>query len=287
MSRNGIICTNSEDDGRRLFDVLANTGKFNPAFLFFIPMNDLKADVKYFTLWVEKLKAAMEASSGKKITPAALKSAIALCNETRSLLRQVYEQRKQAKPALSGTEMMRLCLAAKVMPREEFNKEVKALLPYLKQREAKVKSAKPRLLISADHLDDWRYADLIENQVGAVIAMDDLDYGSRFCCEDVSTTGNNLTGALAEHYLALPDYCGMGLWWRSVDRVIKWVREFEIAGVVQLVPSGLFPREMRTPYFKTRLEAEHIPFSHLKIEYQFANPGQLTTRIGAFVEMLG
>ena len=283
---NAVICTNSEDDGRRIYDVIASTKKFNPAFLLFIPQNNHQADLKYFTLWLGRLKSALETASGKSITQAALKGAIELCNETRNLLKSVYELRKQTSPALSGTEMMRLCLAATVMPKQTFNQEIKALLPYLKKREVPARSVAPRLLVSSDYLDDWRYFNLIEDEVGALIAMDDLDTGSRYCWEDCSTSGDDLIRSLAERYLSLPDYAGQGLWVRSIDRVINWAREFSIAGVIELIPSGVFPREMRTPYFRQRCEEEDIPFSYLRSEYQFANAGQLKTRVGAFVEML-
>lgn len=281
-----VICTNSEDDGRRLYDVIASTGKFNPTFLLFIPQGNHQVDVKYFARWIEHLKSALEAASGKKITLASLKHAIGLCNETRGLLRSVYELRKHPRPALSGTEMLRLCLAARVMPKQEFNQEMKALLPYLQKREMPARSVEPRLLISGDYLDDWRYLSLIEDDVGALIAMDDLDVGSRCCWEDCSSSRDELIYSLAERYLSLPDYVGQALWVRGVNRVINWVREFNIAGVIEFGPSGAFPREMRTPYFGKRLKEEGIPFSYIRTEYQFANPGQLTTRIGAFVEML-
>ncbi|MBI4267129.1 MAG: 2-hydroxyacyl-CoA dehydratase [Chloroflexi bacterium] len=283
---NGVICTNTEDDGRRLYDVIASTGKFKPAFMLFIPEGNHQADLKYFTLWLGRLKSALETAGGKPITAASLKTAIELCNQTRSLLRSVYELRKQPKPALSGTEMMRLCLAAKVMPRTEFNQEIAALLPYLRKRESAVNSAGPRLLVSADYLDDWRYLGLIEAEVGAVVAMDDLDYGGRYCWEDCSNSGEDPVRALAGRYLSLPDYSGQGLWVRGIDRVLDWIREFNIAGVIELSPSGIFPREMRTPYFRRRCEAAGIPFVYLRSEYQLANQGQITTRIGAFVEML-
>lgn len=281
-----VICTNSEDDGRRLYDVIASTGKFKPTFLLFVPQGNRQADVKYFARWIERLKSALEAASGKVITSASLKHAIKLCNETRGLLRSIYELRKRPRPALSGTETLRLCLAARIMPKQEFNQEMKSLLPYLQERETPVRTVEPRLIISSDYLDDWRYLSLIEDDVGALIAMDDLDVGSRYCWEDCSASENDLIYSLAERYLSLPDYAGQGLWERAVNRVIHWVHEFNIGGVIELGPSGMFPREMRTPYFRRRLEEEGIAFSYLRTEYQFANPGQLSTRIGAFVEML-
>jgi benzoyl-CoA reductase/2-hydroxyglutaryl-CoA dehydratase subunit BcrC/BadD/HgdB len=281
-----LLCTNCDDDGRRFYDVAAWSKKISLVFLLVVPQASYNVNKNYFSRCLEKLISSLELVSSRRITRASIEEAIHLCNETRLLLRRVYELLKQPQPAVMGSEVVRLCLAAKVMPKQEFNRELKIVLPYLENGGRRVKATGPRLLVSGDDLHDWRYLALIEDECGGVIAMDDLDTGSRYCWGDCVDSGDDLINCLADRYLSFPDLAGQGDWDRQIDRVVRWVREFNIQGVIELQHSGQYSRSMRSPYFRKRLADEGIKFMSVKTEYQLANVGQLRTRIGAFVEML-
>jgi benzoyl-CoA reductase/2-hydroxyglutaryl-CoA dehydratase subunit BcrC/BadD/HgdB len=106
-----------------------------------------------------------------EITEKELWSQIEVYNTMRSLLRKVYELRKREVPALTGAEVLGITTAARIMPKEEFNKELGALLPYLETREGPFKQTRPRLLMSGENLDNLAYVELVEN-CGAAVVMD-------------------------------------------------------------------------------------------------------------------
>ncbi|MFC1928776.1 2-hydroxyacyl-CoA dehydratase subunit D [Chloroflexota bacterium] len=280
-----VINTSREDDSRALDCVIGSLDKFSLVHLMSVPQIDTALAVSYYAYQIEGLKSALEALSGKVITAAALSQAIELCNETRGLLRKIYELRKRPWPAVSGMEALGIAMSARIMNKEEFNKELKELLPYLDGRKAPLKSVQLRLLVSGDTLDDPRYLQLIEEQ-GCVVAMDDLDTGSRYCWEDCKIDGSDPISSLAKHYLSLPDFARQINWDRQLDRIIQWVREFDVHGVLELRQLYQLSRQTRTPFLIKNFKEAGIPFFSIERDYQLSASGQLGTRVGAFLETL-
>lgn len=281
----GAVATNRDQDLTRMFDVWQKVDKIPFAGFLHVPHSDGRLAEDFFREEIVKLAGAVESWGGGAVTPQSLGQAIAVHNRMRSLLRAAYDLRKRDVPALSGAEALGLTLAATAMPKERFNSELEALLPYLKKREAPLKGLRPRLLVSSELLDDPRYLEVIEG-TGAVVAMDDLDTGSRYFWDPVVEEGDDVFSALAKRYLYGP--AGPRMWWwhRLADRIIDWLREFRIDGVVLLVQVYCRPSEMWAPYLESRLKEAGIPCFTFVREYALTNVGQLRTRIEAFVETL-
>jgi benzoyl-CoA reductase/2-hydroxyglutaryl-CoA dehydratase subunit BcrC/BadD/HgdB len=213
-----------------------------------------------------------------------LRDAIAVYDKGRALLRKVYELRKREEPPITGGEALAITMAAMVMPRDEFNQELEALLPYLETRKAKVSRTKPRLLLSGDLLDNPAYIDLVE-AAGCLVAMDDMDTGSRYFWEEVDG-GSDLAQALAVRYLK--NRSPRMLDWRGqIEQLVKWAKEFNIDGVLELPDTYDYTRGFRRPVLEKQLKEADIPLMSFERDYYLSNVGQLKTRIGAFLEILG
>jgi benzoyl-CoA reductase/2-hydroxyglutaryl-CoA dehydratase subunit BcrC/BadD/HgdB len=231
---------------------------------------------------ITKLIEALGEFGGTAIGPRSLLQAIEVFNETRSLLRTLYELRKRETPPVSGNEASGIVAAATVMPKDLFNEEMKAVLQCLDGRKASVSQIRPRLLVSSDRLDDAAYLKLLEDD--ALVAMDDLDTGSRYFWQMVNTGLDDPVNALARRYLGVASP-RMISWKRQAEQVVEWAKDWKINGVVELPLRYSYPRAFRTPFFRKSLDEAGIPNISIERDYLLTNVGQLRTRIQAFLEM--
>ncbi len=280
----GIITTDQDQDLVRLWDVLMYLKTTPFCYIMHIPYVDSELNYRFLTDEIRRLISNLEDFWGVKITEDSLRSSIDIYNQMRSLLGRMYELRKREIPPLSGAEVLGITTAVTVMPKEHFNHEMETLLPYLEKREIKLKQVHPRLLIESDMLDNPAYMNLIEE--GCLVAMDDMDTGSRYFNQTVDTTLEDPAYALAKRYISRHGAPRMVSWDRQVEQVIKWVKEFNIDGVLGLPIAWCYPQRFRMPFLSEKLQEVGIRSICLEREYHLTNVGQLRTRIGAFLEML-
>ncbi len=280
----GVVATDREQDLVRLWDVWAHLRRTPLTHIMHIPSREDELGYRQMAKDTTALIKAMEKFGGREITTESLQKAIAVFNKTRTLLSRLYEMRKRETPPVSGSEAMSIVAAAMVMPKEEFNKELESLLPYLEQR--KVPShERPRLLVSSDTLDTPSYLELVE-QTGAIIAMDDLDPGSRYFWKQVDADSKDPIYALAVRYLSRPAHPRMFDWDKQMQQLKDWVIEYDCDGVLELVEAYSLPREFRVPVTRAELTKAGIPNLSVPRQRDMADAGQISTRIQAFVEML-
>ena len=280
----GIIVADIDQDLLRLWDVLVYLKAKPFCHFVHVPFVDSNLSQQFFTGEIRELVKNLEDFGGVKITEDSLRSSIDTYNNMRDLLGKVYELRKRETPPLSGAEILGITTSAQVMPREQFNHELEALLPYLEKRKANLKQVRPRLLVSSDMLDNPAYLSLVEEY--CLVAMDDMDTGSRYFMQNVDTTLEDPIYALAKRYLSHHGGPRMAHWDKQIDQLTKWVNDYSIDGVLSLPLAWCYPQQFRMPYLSRKLSEEHVPNISLDREYHLANVGQLRTRIGAFIEMI-
>ena len=281
----GIVCTYWDDDSRRLWDALVHLGKFPfaPTPLH-VPRRDGELSYGYFTKVISELMGSLEEFGGVEISAESLQHAIEEYNRMRAFLKRIYDTRKRERPPVSGSEVLGLTLAAMIMPVDQYNKELEVLVDWIEQRESPQKIVHPRLLVASDHLDNPAYLQLIEES-GALVAMDDLDTGSRYFWGAVDPNLEPIY-ALAKRYITRPPCPRMFFWERQIDQIIQWVKEFNIDGVLNFPQMYAWDRVCVSPYFTRMMEEAGIPVATIEREYRLANVGQLRTRIEAFLEIL-
>jgi benzoyl-CoA reductase/2-hydroxyglutaryl-CoA dehydratase subunit BcrC/BadD/HgdB len=115
--------------------------------------------------------------------------------------------------------------------------------------------------------------------------MDDMDTGSRYFWE-MADDGKDPVYALAVRYLK--NRSPRMLDWRSqVEQLVQWAKEFNIDGVLELPDTYDYTRGFRKPVLEQWLKEADIPLMSFERDYYLSNVGQLKTRIGAFLEILG
>jgi benzoyl-CoA reductase subunit C len=280
----GIIVADIDQDLLRLWDVLVYLKKKPFCHFVHVPFMDSKLNYQFFVDEIKKLIRNLEEFGGVNITEDSLRSSIGTYNKMRKLLGNIYELRKRETPPLSGAELLGITTAAQIMPKEQFNLEIEALLPFIEKRKASLKQVHPRLLLSSDMLDNPAYLSLIEEY--CVVAMDDMDTGSRYFMQMVDTACEDSIGAIADRYLSRHGSPRMAHWDKQADQLIKWVNDYSIEGMLSLSLTWCYPQQFRVPYMSRKLKEAGIPNVSFDREYHAANMGQLRTRIGAFVEMI-
>ncbi len=281
----GVVLTHLDDDQRRLWDSWLHMGK-TPDFAhyLYVPRKTAPIFIKAFRSGLARLVAKLEMWVGDIISEESLRQAIEVYNKWRAYLMSLYELRKRDLPPLSGSEFLALITASFTMPKDEFTQELECLLDYIKERKAAVSKVRPRLLISSEDLDLPEYLKLIEDQ-GCLVAMDDLNTGSRYIWQEVDNTEEPLY-ALAQRYLTRPACPRMYDWDNYIEQLIRWVKGFNIDGVLNLPLMWSMWRDDITPYLEERLREAGIPVMTFYCQYHFADIGQLQTRIGGFLESL-
>ncbi len=280
----GVVAANDEDLVR-LLDVWTYLRAPRFTHVVHVPHQNSRLACMQLEMEIVRFKRALEGYSGVRITDESLLAAMNVFNETRGLLMKMYELRKREAPPLSGAETLGITTAAMIMPKDRFNKDMESLLPYLAGRTTSLKHLHPRLLVSSDMLDNPAYLELAEN-ASCIVAMDDLDTGSRYFWGTRQASGQDPIVALAENYTSQPGGPRMCDWERQVNQIIDWVWEFRIDGVLELTQAYSYARLFRVPFLRDRLKAVGIPSISLRREYRLADTGQLRTRIEAFLETL-
>ncbi len=281
----GIAATDWEQDGTRCYDLLEYWGKPASGHLLHVPRAKRDRNLTYFVHKINEFISAVENFSGREITERSLRQAAQQVNTVRSLLMRMYSLRQRQQVPLSGKECLNICLASMTMDREEFIRRMESLLPYLERRPTTGNSARPRLLVVSDFLDDGAFLDLIE-EAGAVVVMDDLDTGSRYFWDAVDTDFSDITTAIAKRYLNRVPCPRMAFYKEEIDQAIAWTEDFKVDGVLLLYLPWCYSRQFRTPFWTGRFKGAGIPFTALEREYCLFHLAQLKTRIEAFIETL-
>jgi len=284
----GLVFTNSCDVVRRLYDNIKENRRSDFHFMHFITVphkvnEELVAWYKdEFKEFAENIEKAFEV----EITEAKLRQAIDVYNETRHLLRDLYELRKSDSPPISGAETLNVVLAGNSLPKDRYNQMLRELLDELRQRKGIVKYRARLMIAGSGGCDNPDYLGVME-EMGGLVVTDSLCFGSRYFWEPVDAKGDLMLN-LARAYLKRPS-CP-----RMVDDVgergefvKQMVKDFKVDGVIfqRIRYCDLWGGQLL--YTKKDLREAGIPLLILEREYMMRDVGQVRTRVQAFLETIG
>lgn len=282
----GFIFTNSCDHTRRLYDVLRETKQFPLMHLLSVPHKVSGEGIARFHRdEFIRLKKALEETFGMEITKDKLRKAIEVYNESRKLLRQLYELRKGPNPPLTGAETLSIMTAAGLMPRDQYNELLTKLLEELKERRG-LSDHKARLMVAGSGgCDDPAYFQAIED-LGGLIVTDTLCLGTRGFWHPVEVEDDLMLG-LARSYLKQPACANMTDQVAGrVEYIKQMAKDFEVDGVIfqRIRYCDLWGGQLL--YVTDKLKEYGIPMLSLEREYTSGGEGQLQTRVQAFLESI-
>jgi benzoyl-CoA reductase subunit C len=280
----GFVSCNSCDHTRRFYDTFKHFRPRSFMHNVIIPHKTDEPGLAFYLKSFRKLRKELEEHCGVKISDEKLGESIKLYNETRSLLKEIWELRKTDSPPITGSEALDIALAGLVQPKEEYNEMLKQLLPVLREREPDDgREDLPRTLVIGSEMDDSSYLEIIED-LGTLIVTDDMCIGTRYFWTKVDEDGGDPVEALARRYLrgqTCPRIYGA-----TLDHVKEMADEFDVEGIIYIqlkfcdISGGFYV------IMKDEMKKMGMPLLFLDREYIQTATGQMKTRVQAFLESM-
>jgi benzoyl-CoA reductase subunit C len=281
----GVVGGSTCDGARRLFDLWRYYLK--PGFfqVLTVPRKSHERAQQLYYSQVEDFKKRLEEYTGVQITDQALLKAVAVMNESRSLLKELYELRKLDEPLITGEETMEVLNGSFRMPKEQFNQYLKDLIAALKEAGSGHK-AKARLMLIGSVMTNPEFVHSIED-LGVIVVSDELCTSTRYWSDPVILEGaRNPLEAISRRYLSNFPCARMYPSTDRFDRIVKLAREARVDGIISETIRYCVPYAHDIPLLSDRLKSEGIPLLTLDIEYGTSGSGQIRTRVQAFLEMV-
>lgn len=282
----GFVACNTCDHKKRLYDVWTTYLKTPFTDILGIPCKYSEGARVFFKKELIRFKRNIEESFGiAPIPEEALHNAIEVYNETRTLLKQLYQLRKEDSPPISGAEAMEVLLAGMVIPKDHYNQMLRRLLKILPERPRMADSNnRIRLLITGSILDNPEYLRIIED-LGGLIVIDDLCSGLRYF-EDLVEPQEDSMEALAQRYLGRIPCPNIHPARKRLDYLRDLVKAFKVRGVIYTSIKFCDNNAVLYPIIRDEMAKLGVRTLKLEREYLIAGIGQMKTRIEAFFESM-
>jgi benzoyl-CoA reductase subunit C len=268
------------DAARNLATVWGRNFKY-PCQILYLPQNANSAHaVQYLYDEYDRLKRSIEAIAGRRITDDDLRASIAVFNENRRWLRRLYTIRRETPWLLPADEGYAAMAVGGMIPREEHNEMLAAIVPQIEARVAKPQD-RIRVVFEGGFCEQPPL-DLIRTIAQSTYVVDDdLLIGLRWILEDVPVDVDPLLG-LATAYLETSSYspvqhdlrkpkeamllqrmraCGAGAAIITAAKMCEPGLEEQVAYTHALDQEGI-------PYFVSEFEESMTSFDHMEIQLE-------------------
>jgi benzoyl-CoA reductase subunit C len=226
----------------------------------------------------------LEQWTGQDITPQGLQGAVALVDESRRLMRQVYDRRMGECPPVSGTQAMEMVLASQFMDKREHNKMLKEALNGLGPGGGC--DGEVRLMLLGSENDDVDFVRMVEG-LGSTVVVDDHCTGGRYFWNPVDTAQGDLPEAIARRYLTRPP-CpqkDVGEERTRIGHIVSLARQWQVQGAIILLQKFCDPHGFDMPSVQNALREMGVQTLFLESDVTLP-AGQFRTRVEAFLETM-
>lgn len=242
----------------------------------------------YYRRELELLYGALAGFAGRPADLDSVRSAVILADANRELLKKIWDSRRVTSPQLTGEDCLGIVNAAVVMDREDLRVNLEKIFGSLAAEPVSLSgSGQVRLMVVGSVIDNPQLMRLIES-AGSCVVGDDLCTGTRYFTVPVHLQeGENPLDALARRYLGrvpCPTKHPVG---RRLEHINGIIDHFNIQGVVVALQKFCESHAFDFPMIRDMVSARGIPVILLEVEPAYLAEGQISTRIQAFVEMIG
>ncbi len=281
----GIIAGSTCDGARRLFDLWQYYIKSPFHHVITVPRKYTEKAHALYHQQVTEFKQHLEEFLGVPVTDEKLRHSIEVYNESRTLLKDLYELRKQDEPPITGAETMEVLNAGLRMPKERFNEWLRALLSEIADS-GRCHKGRAHLMVTGSVMNNPEFIKSIESQ-GGLVVTDELCTSTRYWSDPVVLGGNTAPlEAISRRYLSNFPCARMLPSDERFNRILGLARDFRVDGVISQIIRYCVPYAHDLPLLTDHLKARGIPTLALDVEYGTSGSGQIQTRVQAFLEML-
>jgi benzoyl-CoA reductase subunit C len=268
------------DAARNLAAVFGRNCNY-PCQILYLPQNANSAhSAHYLRGEYARLKGEVEAVAGRAIHTDDLRASIAVFNENRRLLHQLYAIKRDTPWLLSADEAYVLMAVGGLIPREEHNELLRGAIPQLAARAAKPQD-RIRVVFEGGFCEQPPLDLLRTIAQFCYVVDDDLLIGLRWILEDVPLDGDPLYN-LAEAYLEKSSYSPVQhdlrkpkekmllqrLQAARADAAIITAAKMCEPGLDEQVAYAKALDEARIPYFISEFEENMTSFDHMQIQLE-------------------
>jgi bzd-type benzoyl-CoA reductase N subunit len=281
----GVVGGSTCDGARRLFDVWRQYIGTPFHHVLTVPRKYTERAHKLYYDEVVLFKKHLEEYLGVAITDEELLKSTIVLNESRGLLRGLYELRKRDRPPISGAETLEVLNAAYRMPKEIFNLWLGEFIEELKSSD-KAFTGRARVMLVGSVLTNPEFIKSIEDQ-GALVVTDELCTSTRYWGDKVVIDkGRPILESISQRYLDNFPCARMYPSDERFNRIVEYARDFKVDGVISETVRYCVSYAHDLPLLSDKLSEHGIPMLALDVEYGSAGSGQIATRVQAFLEML-
>jgi len=268
------------DAARNLAAVWGRNAAY-PCQIVYLPQNANSAHAaEYLRHEYDRVRRVLEPIAGVPIGDADLAASIAVYNENRALIRELYALKRDAPWQLGADEAYILTAIGGLLRREEHNDILRALLPQIRERPAKARD-RIRVVFEGGFCEQPPL-DLIR-MIGRSchVVDDDLLIGLRWIVSDVVPDGDPL-GSLAVAYLEQSSHSPVQHDARKpkgpmlLERIRAARAQAAIVTAAKMCEPGLEEQVVHTrtlddagiPYFVSEFEENMTSFEQLEIQLE-------------------
>ena len=252
-----------------------------PCQILYLPQNPNSAySAQYLRDEYRRVLNVIEQVAGKQVTDLDLRNSIAIFNENRALMHQVYAIERETPWLLSVDEAYVLISTGGMMPREEHNALLKYVLPLVQARTVK-KQDKIRVVFEGGFCEQPPLDLLRVIGQSCYVVDDDLLIGLRWISGDVSTERDPLLN-LADAYINQSSYSPVQHDLRKpkekmlLERIRNSNAQAAIITAAKMCEPGLEEQvtyskkfdELNIPYFISEFEEKMTAFDHIQIQLE-------------------
>ncbi len=283
-----IVGETTCDGKKKMYELLGETKNVH---ILELPHKQDTPEAK--ALWraeIVRLKERVEKDFGVEITDEKLRDAIHKRNIERRLLKEFYELSTMTPPPMTGLKQLQVLFGSQF--KFDWNDKVKEIRDAIdsvrtayEDGERPVSEDAPRILVTGCPMGGVteKVVKVIEDAGAVVVAYENCT-GAKQMDRQCKEEGDPITN-IADHYLQI----GCSVMTPNPNRIElldRLCEQFQVDGVVEMTLQACHTYAIEAYSIQRHLHEKNIPYLQLETDYGTADIGQLSTRAGAFVEMI-
>ncbi len=276
------------DGKKKMFELLA---EIKPLHLLSLPQeNTSERSLAWWLEEMEQIKAIVERVTGNEVTEAGLRGQIALYNDLRAAVEEIYALNTGPVPLLMGREIEAVCEVAAGFEcnLERRAAELRVVAEHIRGRAGDrefldTMRRRPRILLTGCPTTNSKVLDIVEDAGGVVVAIENC--GGLKTTARVEERGDPMH-ALAHKYLSTPCPC-MTPNRPRMELIGRIARQYNVQGVVELTWEACHTYNVEA-YSVNRYVTEELglPYLQIRTDYSENDKAQILLRVQAFLEVL-
>jgi bcr-type benzoyl-CoA reductase subunit C len=232
-----------------------------------------------------RLRTELGSYTGHEISDEDLWASFRLYNENRSLLRRLYDIKREAPALMTNREFFDVVKATFFMDKEEHNRLLKEVVDWAEKDKPRFTDQDGyfKVIMAGIVVEPPTIYDMID-EVRGTIVDDNLCTASRYIYHDVEV-GTDPAEALADRHMRKPNFTPINSDVETIyTDLLDLYRGGEAETIFYIHIKYCESQDYDLPDIKVKMREEGIPFLELETEYQTTHLSQMKTRLQAFCE---